>query len=378
MSKRKVDLIVLGPTLPYRGGISDSNTAFINSLLKLGLNIKVISFKRLYPNFLFPGKSQFINEKLKFKKFERKLDTINPFGWYRVRKLILKINPKFIIFRYWTPFLAPLYYFISKKTPQKIKKIAIVDNWIPHEKSLFDKILNYYFAKNMNLFITFSKNVSDRIKKSGFKNIYSLYHPINDDLPDKISKKKARKKLNLLEDEKYVLFFGLIREYKGLDILINSFSKNPVYKKKINLIILGEFYENINYYKRLINNLKLNSKVIMIPKFVDDFTIRDYFCASDLIAQTYKKASQSGVTPIAYKYNLPILVSNVKGLKEIILDDKSGCITKNNPDSISKNIVYCLKKKNQKLFIDQISSKYLKYTWKNFSLNLLNLLKNKF
>ena len=377
MNKKKIDFIVIGPTPPYRGGISDSNNEFINSLTKLGLSTKIISFKKLYPDFFFPGKSQFINEKTKYKKHNRILNTLNPLEWFKIRRQIIKINPKYIIFRYWTPFLSPLYSFISIKIPKSIKKIAIVDNWIPHEKSLTDKILNNYFGKKMDFFMTFSKNVSERIKKSGFKNTYSSYHPINDDLPDRISKKTARKKLNLIDDKKYVLFFGLVRKYKGLDILIESFSKDPVYKKNINLIVVGEFYDSIKNYKKLITKFKLNSKIILIPKFVDNYTLRNYFCASDLIAQTYRNASQSGVTPIAYKYNLPILVSDIKGLKEIILNDKTGCITKNDPALISQKIVYCMEKKNQKLFIDQISSNYLKYSWENFSLNLLNIINNK-
>ena len=376
MTKKKLDFLVIGPLIPYRGGISDTNHSLIKSLQSLGLNVKSWTFKKLYPDFIFPGKSQFIKTPINSELIgERILNTLNPFEWSRNRRKLISLNPRYVIFRYWTPFLSPIYSSLAKNIPESIKKIALVDNWIQHEKRFFDSIFNKYFGNKMDFFITFSKNVSIQIKESGFVNVFNGFHPINNNLPEKITKKLAREKLNLSHKKKYVLFFGIIRKYKGLDLLIQSFSEDCIKDENIELIIVGEFYDNNKKYYNQINKLNLNSKILFDSEFVSNEKLRDYFCAADIVAQTYRSASQSGVTPMAYKYMTPMVVTNIDGLKDPIEIDKTGCVSDLNSRQIAKNIRLCLESSNYKMYINQFKKKSIKYNWDDFSLDLIKYVK---
>ena len=373
MAKRKTEYLIIGPFYPYRGGISETNHLLYHSLKKQGIKTKKLSFEKLYPKILFPGKSQY------YDKFEtnyedekiRILHAYNPMKWKKTTRKIISINPRFIIFRYWTPFLSPFYSFVISSLPSKISKIALVDNWIPHEKFFFDNFLNNMFGKKIDLFLTFSENVGLKINKKYLKKIVTIFHPINFNLPKKISKKEACKNLQISEKFTYVLYFGIIREYKGLDILINSFAKNVIKKENIKLIIAGEFYSKKEKYLNLINKLKLNSRIILDSNFISNNKIRDYFSVSNLLIQTYRSGSQSGVTPKAYYYETPILVSEINGLKEQIIKDSTGVTTKLNYDKVSKKIIYCLNDNNQKKFILNIKKNKTKYSWDNFSKKLI-------
>tara|TARA_B100000963_G_scaffold79091_1_gene67218 strand:+ start:12517 stop:13665 length:1149 start_codon:yes stop_codon:yes gene_type:complete len=376
LDSRKTEYLILGPFFPFRGGISETNHSLYDSLKKLGIKTKKLSFEKLYPKVLFPGKSQYY-DKVETNSEDKKiriLHTYNPTKWKNTVQEIISINPRFIIFRYWTPFLSPFYSFVMSNLPKEITKIALVDNWVPHEKNFFDRFLNNLFAKKIDLFITFSKNVALKINKKYFKKVITIFHPINFNLPKIISKKKACQNLKISEKFTYILYFGIIREYKGLDLLINSFAKENIKKKNIKLIIAGEFYSKKEKYLNLINQLKLNSKIILDSKFISNNKVRDYFCVSDLLLQTYRSSSQSGVTSKAYYYETPILVSDINGLKEQIKKDNTGGITKLNYDEISKKIIYCLNKKNKNRFILNIKKNKLKYSWSIFSKKLIESL----
>ena len=378
MDRRETEYLIIGPFFPYRGGISETNHLLYDSLKKLGKKTKKLSFKKLYPKILFPGKSQYYDTfKTNYEDEKiRILHAYNPIKWKNTTKEIISINPRFIIFRYWTPFLSPFYSFVISNLPKKITKIALVDNWIPHEKRFFDKLLNNQFAKKIDLFVTFSENVAFKINKIYLKKIITIFHPINFSLPKKISKQEACKNLKISEKYRYILYFGIVREYKGLDLLINSFAKEIIKKENIKLIIAGEFYSKKEKYLNLIDQLKINSRIILDPNFISNNKARDYFCVSDLLAQTYKSSSQSGVTSKAYYYETPILVSDVNVLKEQIINEKTGTITKLNYDNISKKIIYCLNKKKQSKFILNIRKNKLKYTWEIFSKKLIEKSKN--
>ena len=209
------------------------------------------------------------------------------------------------------------------------------------------------------------------MNKKYLKKIITIFHPINFNLPKKISKKEACENLKISEKFTYILYFGIIREYKGLDILINSFAKNIIKKENIKLIIAGEFYSKKEKYLNLITKLELNSRIILDSNFISDDKVRDYFCVSDLLIQTYRSGSQSGVTSRAYYYDTPILVSEINGLKEQIIKENTGEITKLNFDKISKKIIYCLDKKNQKKFVLNIKKNKIKYSWDIFSKKLV-------
>tara|TARA_B100000575_G_scaffold54069_1_gene40591 strand:+ start:28493 stop:29605 length:1113 start_codon:yes stop_codon:yes gene_type:complete len=360
----RVDFLVFSSAYPYRGGISDSTHSLCNELTKSGKKVEVWTFTYLYPRILFPGSSQFSDEKYT-QNFELKrvINTINPFNWFRVAFKINKIKPNNIILRYWSPILAPSYFFICSFINKKINIIGMVDNWKPHENIMFESILRKLFAFVCKRFVTLSENVGDQIKRTTKKEVTSLFHPINSDLPIVKFKKIAQKDLNLSNSLIYISFIGLIREYKGLKTLILSLKFLPT---NIKLIISGEFYQPIQKYLNLIDENNLKDRIIINNSFLDSTMIRDYICASDLIILPYLRASQSGIIPLTYFYNKPLVVSSVKGLKETIINDGTGEIFDKSPRNLSMAILKCLKKENYDRYQSKTRELKDKYTWLEF------------
>ena len=372
---QKVDYLLIGPAYPYRGGIAQTQSELALSLIKLGKTVELITFKKLYPNFLFPGQSQYTLEtKLDSLKIDRTIHSHNPFNWIKAAKKINKINPKIIIFRYYNPLLAICYHAINTNLDKKIKKVALVDNWTHHEPKFYDKILNKLFSSKIEGFITLSDNVAQEINKHPNLNIFSGFHPISSDLPKKISKSKARKELGWELDTKIVLFYGLIRPYKGLDNLLKAFTKAPLNLLNIKLAIVGEFYEPISKYIKIIKELKLQDKIFLIPGFADKKSTQLYFSSSDLTALTYKSATQSGVIPLAYHFKTPILVTNLLGLKTPIVNDKTGLVSSQDPKDISIKLVEMLKKDINSIFIKNIKKSENKYSWEEYSKQIIKFI----
>lgn len=360
------NFILIGPAFPFRGGISNTNHELIREIQKKFKNSFIITFKKLYPNFIFPGKNQFSNEKKPLQiKIERHLTSYNPISWIKTAKRINKFNPKAVIFRYYTPFLAPAYFFISIIISNKIKKIALVDNWKPHESFLFDGLLNKLFGIKISGFISLSKNVSNQIRLNFSKPILTLFHPINQNLPIPISKINARRILKWPKERKTILFYGLIRKYKGLDLLINSIIEEPLKKSQIHLVIAGEFYEPKEKYLKLISKNKLDKRISIYDEYINNEMTKHLFCASDAVIQTYHSSTQSGVTPLAYFYNTPVLVSKIDGLKDPVLKDKSGIISEKSTKEISRNILKLIN--NLNYYTKNIKKTKSNYKWKKFA-----------
>ena len=360
----EIEFLVFSSAYPYRGGISDSTHSFCNELTSSGTKLEVWTFSYLYPKLLFPGRTQYSSEKYVQKfKIRRQINTINPINWIRVALEINKIKPVNIVLRYWSPILAPAYFFICSLIDKRINIIGMVDNWHSHENFMFDSLLRKLFVSVCKRFVTLSDNVGDQIIRSTKKEVTSLFHPINSNLPKIRSKKIALEELNLSQSFKYISFVGLIREYKGLDTLILSMKYLPI---NIKLIISGEFYEPMEKYLNLIDNNNLKDRVIINSSFVDSTQIRDYICASDLIILPYLRASQSGIIPLAYLYNKPIIVSNVKGLKEIIKKDKTGEIFDKSSINLSEVILKCLRKENYNNYKSNIKKMKSSYSWSEF------------
>ena len=372
---QKVDYLLIGPAYPYRGGIAQTQNQLALSLTKLGKTVLLITFKKLYPKFLFPGKSQFtIETKPDLIKINRTIHSYNPFNWIKVARKINKINPKVIIFRYYNPLLSFCYCGIINNLNKNIKKVALVDNWKHHEPKFYDKILNKLFSIKIDSYITLSDNVAQELKKQLNSNIFSGFHPISEDLPKKISKLNARKEIGWDIDAKIILFYGLIRPYKGLDNLLEAFTMSPLNLSNIKLAIVGEFYEPILKYKKIIKKLKLEDKIYLIPGFSDKKSTQLYFSSSDLVALTYKSATQSGVIPLAYHFKIPILVTNLLGLKTPIINDKTGLVCSQDPKDISIKLVEMLKKERNSIFIKNIKKSEKKYSWKEYSKHIINFI----
>ena len=373
---RSLKIFIIGPAFPLRGGPAQFNENLCLELNKEGHDAQIISYKLQYPNFLFPGSSQF--EKSGSAplgiKIHTILNTINPFNWLMVARFIRKQKPDFILFRYWLPFFGPCLGTIGKLVKSHTKVLALTDNIIPHEKRIGDHVFTKYFVKNCDGFIAMSKVVLNDLSifTQNLNKAYSP-HPMYQNYGDPISIDLARKKLNLNPHDKIILFFGLIRHYKGLDILLEALAAPEIKNQGIKLLIAGEFYDDKNFYLQLIKKLNLQDCVIVHDKFIPNDEVRDYFCASNLVAQTYRNATNSGVTMVGYFYEKPMLVTNVGGLSEIVPNEFCGYVVENNCALISEKVVDFFANNREKEFVKNVKIEKKKYEWTEFINSLLTL-----
>ena len=374
--KDKKKVLLLGPAHPFRGGIADTQNYLAQNLNALGHEVTVFTFTTQYPKLLFPGKTQFSDEKAPDQlNIKMKIHSFNPFNWSKVAQSINQINPDYVIFRYWTPFLAPCWYGIAREIHKTIKKIGLVDNWIPHEPKFWDKTLTQLFSSQMDGFASLSTAVGDQILTNKHQlPVWKGFHPIADHLPQTIPQEKAREALGWPQDKKIVLFFGLIRKYKGLDMLIEAFSKTPLNRLDVILAIVGEAYEPQLKYTELIRKLNLEERIICDFNYANSQKASQVFCAADVIALTYTSATQSGVTSLAYHFKIPLLVSDLAGLRNPILEDQTGMITEIKAEKIAVNLNKILSDDSLSEFQPSFQKVGDKYSWKSFGLSLMNFM----
>ena len=373
---RSLKIFIIGPAFPLRGGPAQFNENLCLELNKEGHDAQIISYKLQYPNFLFPGSSQFEKSGSAPQdiKIHTILNTINPFNWLMVARFIRKQKPDFILFRYWLPFFGPCLGTIGKLVKSHTKVLALTDNIIPHEKRIGDHVFTKYFVKNCDGFIAMSKVVLNDLSifTQNLNKAYSP-HPMYENYGDPISIDLARKKLNLNPHDKIILFFGLIRHYKGLDILLEALAAPEIKNQGVKLLIAGEFYDDKNFYLQLIKKLYLQDCVIVHDKFIPNDEVRDYFCAANLVAQTYRNATNSGVTMVGYFYEKPMLVTNVGGLSEIVPNEVCGYVVENNCALISEKVVDFFANNRENEFVKNVKIEKKKYEWTEFINSLLTL-----
>ncbi len=365
MSSKKV--IIIGPAHPYRGGISNFNNSLAQAYNDKGDDVQVFSFSLQYPSFLFPGKTQYENsDPPRNINIKSVINSINPFNWFSVSKQINKENPDYVIIRYWLPFMGPCLGTIARLLNSNIKILAITDNIIPHEKRFGDFLLTKYFIKGCDAFLTLSASVLEDLLKftSSTKKIF-IPHPIYDTFGNKIDKNIALQNLNLNSKDKHLLFFGFVRKYKGLDLMLEAMADVRVKELGVKLIVAGEFYDDINEYLNLIDELGIKDNIILKSDFIAEADVKNYFCASDMITQTYRTATQSGVTQIAYHFERPMLVTNVGGLAEIVPDNKVGYVTSKNPSDIAGAIVDFYNNNKEQEFTKNTISEKKRFTWES-------------
>lgn len=312
---------------PYRGGIAQFNAALYRSL-EIDHEIKAFNFSLQYPKLLFPGKTQFVTEEDEVDKIptERVLNSISPVSYRKAASKISAYDPDILIIGYWMPFMAPSLGYIAKKLRKSAKVIAIIHNAIPHEQSVLDKRLNDYFFNRVDSFVALSQSVkNDILKNYNNAKVEVLHHPVYNHFGDSIDKSEARYKLNLKLDKKYLLFFGLIREYKGLDILLETLALLP---NDYNLIIAGEVYGSFEKYQKIIDYHDLSKRIHLFDNYIPDKEVGLYFSAADCCVLPYKSATQSGIVAIAKHFKVPVVVSDVGGLGEFIENERSGLLIK--------------------------------------------------
>lgn len=361
-------IVIVGPAFPLRGGIAHLNESLCRAFIKSGDKSEIVSFSLQYPSILFPGKTQ--KEKGETPQditIHTKINSVNPFNWFSVASFIKEQKPDIVIFRYWMPFMAPCLGTIARLVKNKnTKTIAICDNIIPHEKRLGDSILTQYFVNSIDAFVVMSKSVEvdlqkfDQQKPSTF-----IPHPVYDIFGKAVSKEEAQKKLDLNPSDKHILFFGFIRKYKGLDLLLNALANTQLKALNIKLIIAGEFYDKKDDYLQLIKENNLENNVIIRSDFIPSEDVKYYFCASDMVVQPYHTATQSGVTQIAYHFARPMLVTNVGGLAEIVTDGRVGYVTDTNSEAISSALSDFYQNNREQEFSANAATDSAKFSWEN-------------
>lgn len=334
-------IVILGTAHPYRGGLAAMNERLAQELSGQGHEVVIYNFTLQYPGFLFPGKSQYTDEAApQGLKIIRKINSVCPFNWLKVGKELRKMRPDLLIIKFWLPFMGPALGTIARlaRKNHHTRVICIADNMIPHEKRPGDRLFTKYFTKGVDGYIAMSHEVYADVEKLVAHPLRRFTpHPIYDHYGEIIPREEALKALKLDAAYRYLLFFGFIRDYKGLDWLLQAMADSRL--KDIRLIIAGEFYSDSEPYLRLIRELGLEEKVILHTDYIPNEQINRYFCAADLVVQPYKTATQSGVTQIGYHFNKAMLVTDVGGLGEIIADGKSGYVVKPEISAIADAIV---------------------------------------
>lgn len=370
-------IIVIGPAYPYRGGPARFNENLCNALIQQGIDTEIISFIVQYPSFLFPGTSQFENTPSPSFPFNitRMIHTLNPLSWWKTNRYINQQKPDAVLFRYWLPFFAPAFGTIARLLDPSIKVLALTDNVLPHERRMGDTILNRYFLSVCDGFITMSDKVFNDLQQfTDNPNKIKVFHPLYENYPPLIDKFEARKKLNLPFNEKIILFFGLIRSYKGLDILLDALSDADLKKESFKLLIAGEFYDDKEKYLQKITYYQLENKIILKDYFIPDNEVNLYFSACDVVIQPYKSATNSGVSMVSYFYNKPIISTNVGGLKEIIQDNRTGWLCEPNSQDITKAIKRFLSTNDLSSIEQNIQAFKKEFSWESFIQKMLLLI----
>jgi glycosyltransferase involved in cell wall biosynthesis len=379
------ELILIGTTWPFRGGgIASFNERIARAFQDQGFKVTIYTFSLQYPSFLFPGKSQYSELPAPSDlTIYQSINSINPLNWIKMGKIIANKKAPIVLVRYWLPFmgacLGTILRMVKKNKVSKI--ICIADNIIPHEKRIGDTALTNYFIKPVDAFITLSKKVASDLKTFSNKKVITVQHPLYDHFGEKMDKNLARKKLGLPADEPIILFFGFIRKYKGLDLLLQAMAilqfeqLNNTKKTMPKLIIAGEYYDDAKYYTDLIESLGIQDLIYAFTHFIPNDDVQLYLNACDFVIQPYRHATQSGVTPLAYHFEKPILVTNVGALPEMVLEDKSGIVAEPTAASIAQGIdrLYEL---GEHHFLDHLRKSKEKYSWEVLTNTIIALAKH--
>lgn len=372
-----MNIVILGSAHPLRGGgISTFNERLAEVLQEQGHKVVIYSFSLQYPSFLFPGKSQFTDEPAPAGlEIRSVVNSINPLNWISVGKRIKKEKPDLVIVRFWLPFMGPCFGTILRrvKANKHTRVVAITDNVIPHEHRPGDMPFTKYFLKSADAFVAMSKDVLKDLSTFTSKPSAFSPHPVYDNYGQLVTKQEACKHLGLSANEKYLLFFGFIRKYKGLDILLDAMKDERIRQAGIKLIVAGEFYDDAASYHQQIADNNIADNVHLFTEFIPNNEIRYYFSAADLIVQPYRSATQSGITQVAYHFEKPMVVTNVGGLAEVVPDGKTGFVTQPEPKLIADAILKFFEPNSIPDLQQNIAHEKEKYSWATFINNLLGV-----
>lgn len=371
-------VVIIGPAHPLRGGLASFDERLARQFMQQGYDTSIFTFQLQYPNFLFPGTTQYSSEPAPSDLSIRVcINSVNPLNWLKVGKQLQQLRPALIVVRYWLPFMGPCLGTILRRVKKNkyTKVVCIADNVIPHEKRPGDKPFTAYFFKPVDAFVTMSAKVFADLQTFTHKPAQQIVHPLYDNFGEGIPKSEARTHLQLPKADKIVLFFGFIRKYKGLDLLLEAMAelkKRLPHDKMPKLLVAGEFYEDRKLYDDIIVQHQLEDVLFLRTEFIADSEVKYYLSAADFVIQPYRNATQSGVTPLAYHFEKPMLVTNVGGLPDLVPEGKVGLVVEPNAPAIAQGIAH-LYDLGDAHFLPQLRVEKQKYSWQILVNTLLSL-----
>ncbi len=362
-------VVIIGPAHPLRGGLASFDERLARAFLQQGDEVTIYTFSLQYPGFLFPGTTQYSSEPAPTDiNIKVCINSVNPINWLLVGNQLKKYQPDVIVVRYWLPFMGPCLGTILRRAKKNThtKIIAITDNVLPHEKRPGDRPFTKYFLGACDAFITMSEKVLQDLRLFTQKPARQITHPLYDNFGEQVEKHSARKHLGLPETKRIILFFGFIRKYKGLDLLLQAMAllktnTDPALAD-IQLLVAGEFYEDKKIYDELIAELGIAPSLILRTDFIQDSEVKYYLSAADFVIQPYRNATQSGVTPLAYHFEKPMLVTNVGGLPSLVPNNKVGVVCEPDAPAIAAGIID-LYKLGEEYFLPFLREEKKKYSW---------------
>lgn len=368
-------VVIIGPAHPLRGGLASFDERLARQFATEGHDVIIYTFSLQYPGFLFPGTTQYSSEPAPTDiRIKVCINSIHPLNWLKIGNELKKYNPDIVVVRYWLPFMGPCLGTILRSTKKNkhTKVVCIADNINPHEKRIGDAAFTRYFMKPVDSFITMSEKVMKDLRELTNKPAKQVVHPLYDNFGEALQKENARQHLGLQKNGKLILFFGFIRKYKGLDLLLKAMALPAIKQSGIQLMIAGEFYEDRKMYDDLIAENNLESQLILRTDFIQDSEVKYYLSAADFVIQPYKNATQSGVTPLAYHFEKPMLVTNVGGLPDLVPDGKVGLVCEPNEEAIAETIL-ALYNFGEHYFLPHLIEEKKKYSWKNMTAAILDM-----
>jgi len=374
-----MNIVIVGTAHPFRGGLAAYNERLARQFASEGHEVSINTFTVQYPAFLFPGKTQYIDAPAPDDlPIRRSVNSVNPFNWIINGLKLRKSRPDILIFKYWLPFMAPCFGTIARiaRWNRHTRVICIFDNVIPHEKRPGDKLLTSYFIRAIDGAVAMSQSVLDDLRKFNPLVPSALNpHPLFDNFGKGMDRNTAKDQLGIDKSLKIVLFFGFIRAYKGLDLLIEAFADERLKDKHLALLIAGEFYEDDKPYKEQIARPGIEKNVILFDRFINDNEVQVFFSAADLVVQPYRSATQSGVTQICYHFEKPMVVTDVGGLKEIVPDGKCGYVVKPDPAEIAGAISDFFENNREEFFSGNIRNEKARFGWDRMSRSVTDIYK---
>lgn len=363
-------ITIIGPAFPLRGGLASYNERIAKAFREEGHEVNIVTFSLQYPNFLFPGKTQYSSDAKPDLDISVEINSVNPLNWIKVGNKIKKQKPDLVICKFWLPFMGPCFGTILRiaKSNGYTKVASIIDNIIPHESRPGDRIFAKYFVGAVDGFVVMSKSVGEDMRQfTTDKAVEFIPHPIYDNYGDRVPKVEAKRYLKLDEKGKHLLFFGFIRKYKGLDLLLEAMADKRIQALGIKAIIAGEYYDEQQQYLDIIEKYNLQEHIILKDDFIANDEVRYYFGAADVVVQPYKSATQSGISQLAFHFEKPMIVTKVGGLPEIVTDGVSGYVTEVNSQGIAEAILKYYQENKEAEFVKAVIEKKKEFSWENMT-----------